>query len=68
MEPSSIMGAFAGAVAGWILAAIFSRGPKTPLEALRGDYQRGGTGCVGFMLLVVGGAVAGAIVLPSLPS
>ena len=62
MEAVTIVGAVAGAIAGWILGALFSKGPKTPMEAFRGDYEGGGPSCFVFLLLVVGGAVAGAIV------
>lgn len=58
----AVVGAIAGGLLGWIIAALFSSGPKTPMEALEGGYERSGVGCFGFLLLVGGGAVIGAIV------
>lgn len=62
MEAGTIAGAVVGVVAGWILAAVFSKGPGNPIEALTGDYERSGPGCFLFLLLVGGGGVVGAIV------
>ena len=64
MTPSMWIGAVAGLFAGWIVGAVFTKGPKTPMEAVSGDYESGGLGCFAFLVLIavfVGGVIAGAI-------
>ena len=56
------IGAAAGAFLGWFIAALFTQGPKTPLEAFSGDYEASGPGCLTFLVLVVGGGAAGLLV------
>ena len=61
MTPGMWIGAIAGAVLGWVISAVFSRGPKTPMEALSGDYEAGGPGWLTFLLLVLGCGAAGLV-------
>ncbi|WP_273185963.1 MULTISPECIES: hypothetical protein [Hyphomonas] len=65
MTPSMWIGAVAGLFAGWIVGAVFTKGPKTPMEAVSGDYESGGLGCFAFLVLIAvfvgGGVIAGAI-------
>jgi hypothetical protein len=62
VETNVILGALGGAFAGWLIVAVFSKGPRTPLEAVRGDYESGGLGCITSLLLIVGGAAVGALI------
>lgn len=65
MTPSMWIGAIAGLFAGWTIGAIFTRGPKTPMEAFSGDYESSGLGCFAFLILIAvcvgGGVFAGAM-------
>ncbi len=58
----AVIGAIVGGFVGWVIAAATSSGPKTPLEAFSGDYERSGVGCFGFVLLVGGGALVGGVI------
>ena len=62
MSPTILIGAALGALVGWIVSAVFSRGPKTPMEALRGEHASGGVGCLGFIAILVAGAVVGGVI------
>jgi len=66
MDNFNVFGAIVGALIGWAVAAIFSSGPKTPLEAFTGDYESGGPGCFVFLLLVIGGAALGGFIAPAI--
>lgn len=65
MTASMWIGAAAGVFLGWIVGAIFTSGPKTPMEAFTGDYEASGPGCVTFLILIAvfaaGGTIAGAL-------
>ena len=65
MTPSMWIGAVAGLFAGWIVGAVFTKGPKTPMEAVSGDYESGGLSGFAFLVLIAvfvgGGVIAGAI-------
>ena len=61
MTPTMWIGAVIGVVAGWIAGAIFTRGTKTPMDAFSGDYESGGLGCFGFLILIAVFAAAGTI-------
>ncbi|MEZ6000236.1 hypothetical protein [Hyphomonas sp.] len=65
MTPSMWIGAIAGLFAGWIIGAVFTSGPKTPMEAFSGDYESSGLGCFAFLILIAvcvgSGVFAGAI-------
>ena len=65
MTPSMWIGTIAGVFLGWIVGAVFTKGPKTPMQALSGDHESGGLGCFAFLILIAvfaaGGAIAGAL-------
>ncbi len=66
MDEFSVVGAIIGALVGWIVAAIFSKGPKTPFQAFTGDYEGGGPGCFVFLLLIIAGAALGGFLAPAI--
>ncbi|BBM84398.1 hypothetical protein [Candidatus Uabimicrobium amorphum] len=66
MGEFNIIGAVIGAFVGWFIAAMFSSGPKTPIEAFTGDYDSDGLGCLAFLLLIAVGAGLGGFMLPPL--
>jgi uncharacterized membrane protein YeaQ/YmgE (transglycosylase-associated protein family) len=66
MEEFNVVGAIIGGLIGWIAAAIFSKGPKTPIQAFSGDYEGGGPGCVVFLLLLIIGAALGGFLAPAI--
>ena len=66
MNGFDIFGAIVGGLIGWVVGVIFSKGPKTPIEAASGDYERGGPGLILFLLLVIGGALVGGYIAPSI--
>ena len=58
MTANMWIGLAAGVFVGWLAGAVFTKGPKTPMEAFTGDYEAGGPGCLTFLILVTLGAAA----------
>jgi cell division protein FtsX len=51
MTPGMWIGLIGGVLCGWVVSAVFSNGPKTPLEAFTGDHDASGSGCLTFLAL-----------------
>lgn len=69
MTPGMWIGLLAGVFIGWFIGAVFTEGPKTPLEAFNGDFDSSGPGCFAFLVLIVFfggvGVIAGALFFSS---
>ena len=69
MTPGMWIGLLVGVFVGWFISAVFTEGPKTPLEAFSGDYDTSGPGCFTFVALVIlcggVGVITGALYFSS---